>query len=427
MAKLWDKGKNEGEAAQSFLSRDLWADQNLVKYDCIGSIAHAKMLHKIGILNKTELEKVINVLKEIIELDKKQQFILNQDDEDVHSKIENYLVKKLGTIGKKIHTYRSRNDQILLDTRLYNKEKLDQLFIDVKNLIKTLLAFAKVYEFSPMPGYTHRQKAMLSSVGLWAGSFIEALLDDLKFLKSVQELNNQCPLGSAASYGVPKNIYRQLVSDLLGFKKVQNNSMYCQLSRGKIESAILSGLSQIMITLSRLSADIIIFSTSEFDYFKLGDDVTTGSSIMPQKKNPDVPETIKGYANTVIGYENIIKTTIKDLPSGYNKETKIVKKHTMQALIITQDCVNAMNKCIKTIKVNKKQCEKSCTKEIFAADYAYELVEKGMAFRDAYKIAAKKMNEYKIPNLLHALKKRSHLGGTGNLGFDELEKELNKC
>lgn len=424
MKKLWDKGKDVSNKVGKFLASDLWAEQKLVKHECLASIAHAKMLKKIGILNEIELKRIIGCLKEIIDLDKENQFIITFEDEDVHTKVENYLTDKLGDTGKKIHTYRSRNDQLLVNQRLFNKEKIINLGIEVSKLQKSLLDLAKKHEFTPVSGYTHRQKAMLSSIGLWASSFAESLNDDLNVLLNAYEINDQCPLGSAASYGVPANIDRKLTSDILGFSKVQSNSLYCHNSRGKIESVILNALSQIMLTLSKLSADLILFSTAEFGYITLGDEVSTGSSIMPQKRNPDVPELIKGNACLVLGYENTVKNVINGLTSGYNKETQVVKEASMKALLLTIDSVKMMDLCVSTLTINKKKCEESCTKEIFATDYSYELVEKGVPFREAYKKTANEINNIEIPGLVEAIKRRNHIGGLGNLGLDDLEKDI---
>ncbi|MBU0756917.1 MAG: argininosuccinate lyase [Nanoarchaeota archaeon] len=415
--KLWDKGMDVADPISAFLASDLAYDQKLVKYEVMASTAHAKMLEKIEILNNEETEKIIACLIEIKELDKQGLFQLLPEDEDVHTKVENYLSEKLGDTGKKIHTYRSRNDQVLVNQRLYNKDELNAIKNTAKKLFKLIIDFAKEHEYTAMPGYTHRQKAMLSSVGLWAGAFAESLIDDLKLLGTAYELNNLNPLGSAASYGVPANIDREFTAKELGFSKVQNNVLYCQNSRGKIESAIVSALSQVMMTLSKLSADLMLFSTHEFGYFTLGDDVATGSSIMPQKKNPDVPELIKGNASLVIGYENMIKNTVKDLPSGYNKETQVVKELIIKSFELTSNSVQAMSIVMQSLHVNKEICAASCTKELFATDYAYELVEKGIPFRDAYRKAAKEIENIEVPDLVEALKKRSHVGGTGKLGL----------
>ncbi|MBD3203540.1 argininosuccinate lyase [Candidatus Woesearchaeota archaeon] len=422
--KLWYKGFDVNKKIEKFLANDISYDQKLVHYDCKSSIAHAKMLKKIGVIDDSELEKIVECLNQIIELDKKGNFLISLNDEDVHTKIENFLTEKLGDTGKKIHTYRSRNDQVLVVQRLYNKDMLEKVKEFVKNLCFVLLDFSKRNEFVPLPGYTHRQKAMLSSAGLWGSSFIESLLDDVKFLDAAYELNDQSPLGSAASYGVPADIDRKFTAKELGFSKVMKNTLYCQNSRGKIESMILSALSQIMLTLSKISSDIIFFSG--FGYLSLGDDVSTGSSIMPQKKNPDVCEMIKANSSIIIGYESIIKNTIKDLASGYNKETQNVKEFTMKSFETVIDSIEAMGICIDSLKVNEKNCRNACTKELFAADLAYEHVKKGIPFRDAYRKAADEIGSIEIPDLKEALKKRVHIGGAGNLCLDELEKEIEK-
>ncbi len=422
--KLWDKGSDVDKKVENFLGFDLMADQAQVKYECIASAVHAKMLHKIGILSEHELNNLIKGLKEIIVLNENNKFVLTAKDEDVHTKVENYLVNKDENSGKKIHTYRSRNDQLLVNARLMHKELLVEIIEAVIKLTKTMIKFAKKYEFVSMPGYTHRQKAMLSSVGLWMGAFAESLIDDLKSLKLAYQLNDQCPLGSAASYGVPKKIDREYVAELLGFSKVQNNVLYCQNSRGKIESVIVSGLSQIMLTLSKLSADIILFSTKEFGYLIPNSKSSTGSSIMPQKINPDIPETVKGYASAVIGFESIIKNAIKDLPSGYNKETKIVKRYTLQSFELTKKSLTALNEYLTTLTVNTDNCKSACSKEIFAVDHACDLVENGLSFRDAYKKTAKELNKIKIPDLGKAIKKRNHVGGLNSLGLENIELEL---
>ena len=275
-----------------------------------------------------------------------------------------------------------------------------------------------------MPGYTHRQKAMLSSIGLWIGAYAESFMDDFEVLSKAYELNDQNPLGSAASFGVPKNIDREFTTKLMGFSKTQKNTLYCQNSRGKIESIIVSALSQIMITIGKLSADLILFSTNEFGYIKLGNEVSTGSSIMPQKRNPDVPELMKGNVSIVLGYENIIKNAIKDLPSGYNKESQVVKEHTIKSILLTMDSIDMMQICIDTLTINDEICKKSCTKELFATDLAYDLVDQGIPFREAYNKIASEIDSIEVPDLNEAIKKRCHIGAPGNLGLDKLSKNI---
>ncbi|MFA5049848.1 MAG: argininosuccinate lyase [Candidatus Micrarchaeia archaeon] len=408
--KLWNTGSDVEKEVEKYLSSDNWADQKLVKYDCIGSIAHAKMLKKVGILNQKELEKLIKELNNIIKLDKKGEFIIKPEDEDVHTKIENHLTEKLGDIGEKIHTYRSRNDQILVDMRLFQKDKLGEIKQELKGLIRVIAVFEKKYKKIPMPGYTHMQKAMLSSVGLWAEAFEESLKDDLIILENAIELNNQNPLGSGASYGVSEKLDRDYTTKLLGFKKTQNNVLYCQNSKGKIESNILNSLSQIMISLSKMSQDIIIFSTSEFGYFKLSEKVSTGSSIMPQKKNPDLAELIKGNSNVVLSYEFLIKNTINGLNSGYLKETQVIKEPIIKGLELVFDTIKVMKILIEEIEINEKKCIESCTKELFAADEAYRLAKKGIPFRKAYLMVAKNLEKLENKNPKKELEKRLKKG-----------------
>ncbi len=424
MAKLWNKGKDVSKLVENYLS-DIQADQHLVPYECKASSAHAKMLHKIGVLTKDELSNILKVLKEIEGLDSQNQFVLQPSDEDVHTKVENYLIDKLGETGKKIHTYRSRNDQLLVNQLLYNKDKLKETKLQLISLAKTLLSFAKKYEKVPMPGYTHLQKAMLSSVGLWASSFVEALLDNLNVLENAYELNDQCPLGSGASYGIPEKIDREFVAKELGFSKVQNNVLYCQNSRTQFASITVNALAQIMVVLSRICQDIIIFSTSEFGYFSLSDEVSTGSSIMPQKRNADIAELVKGKASVVIAQDFLIKNVSVGLHSGYVKESQVVKEATLQAFDITLASLEVMVEQIKGLSVNEKKCIDSCTPELFAADEAYELVKKGVPFRDAYKKVGQNLDKLKERDPIKELEKRLKNKSFYLKGLLQLEKELN--
>jgi argininosuccinate lyase len=420
MVKLWNKGSDVNKEVEKYLFSDLWADQQLVKYECLASIAHAKMLNKIGILTNEELTKLVFALQGIIQLDEQNQFVLSFQDEDVHTKVENHLVQKLGDLGKKIHTYRSRNDQLLVNSRLYNKEKLDEVKKELANLVKVIVQFAKKHEKVPMPGYTHMQKAMLSSVGLWAGAFAESLIDDLKVLENAYELNDQCPLGSGASYGIPEKIDREFTAKLLGFSKVQNNVLYCHNSRGKLESIILNSLSQIMLDLAKMCQDILTFSTSEFGYFSLSSEVSTGSSIMPQKRNADVAELVKGNSSLMLSYEFLVKNAISGTNSGYVKETQVVKEPTMKGLLLAIDTLKVMQLQINGIIVNQKKCIESCTPELFAADEAYGLVKKGVPFREAYKQVAANLDKLKNRDPVKELEKRLKNKSFYLKGLDEI-------
>ena len=266
--KLWQKKYKLNDKIEEFtVGNDFLLDTKLVKYDCIASIAHAKMLCKMGILTKDEYNKLVNALNEIIQLDKESKFMINKEDEDCHTAIENYLVKKLEDIGKKIHTARSRNDQVLTALRLYYKDEIKEILKEIETFVKTLEDFKGKNSNVEIPGYTHMRKAMPSSVGLWAEAFIESMEDNKKLLMSVLELVDQSPLGTGAGYGVPLKIDRTMTADELGFKKVQNNPIYAQLSRGKFESSIVHALTQVMLDLNKMSSDLILFSMPEFGYF----------------------------------------------------------------------------------------------------------------------------------------------------------------
>ena len=334
--KLWQKGYSLNEEVEKFtVGKDFLLDKNLIKYDVYGSIAHAMMLNKIGILTKDELQKLKKSLKEILELNEKNKFEIKPEDEDVHTAIENYLTNKLGALGKKIHTARSRNDQILVDIRLYSKEKMLEVKKMALELASSLAQAAEKYSDIPMPGYTHSRKAMPSSVGLFLGSFAESMMDDLELLEKAYELNDQSPLGGGAAYGLPLDIDRKLVADLLVFKKVQNNVLYVQNSRGKFESAIIFSLSAIMNGLSRLSNDLILFSMEEFGFFSLPDEFCTGSSIMPQKKNPDVFELTRAKSVKVDSNLFLVKNIVAKLQSGYNRDLQLTKEPLIESFEIT--------------------------------------------------------------------------------------------
>ena len=408
------------------VGKDWKLDKELVPADVAGSIAHAKMLAKIGVLTPDELKKLKAALLEVLSLYQKGKFVITLEDEDVHTAVENYLVKKLGDTGKKIHTARSRNDQVLVDLRLYSKEKLVEIEEAVLELAKTLVAFAEKNKLVPMPGRTHTQLAMPSSVGLWAGAFAESLLDDLELLDEAYEINDQCPLGSAASYGVALPIDREMVADLLGFKKVQNNVLYANNSRGKFESIILAALSQVMIDLSKMASDLILFTIPELGYFELPEELTTGSSIMPNKKNPDVLELVRAKANKVIAAQFEVLAIIKDLPSGYNRDFQETKGPLMKGLKVTNKSLAVMELVIKGLKVNKEKCIKACVPEIFATDKAIELAASGMPWRDAYKKVAKDLPKLKAEDPVANIKKKKHAGATGNLGLEKVSVKITK-
>lgn len=388
--KLWEKGYKLNKQIEDFtVGKDYLLDQKLVKFDCLASTAHAKMLGKIKILKEAEVKRLIKTLKGIIELDKKGKFKIKKTDEDCHTAIENYLIKKLGKLGEKIHTGRSRNDQILGTIRLYYKEELDECKKLTKELVNSIQEFIKGYGRINLPGYTHFRKAMPSYIGLWGNSFIDSMKDNLKLLDVGSNLTDQSPLGSGAGFGLPLKIDRKYIAQILKFKKIQDNPLYCQNSRGKFESTILHVLTQIMLDLNKIASDLIIFSMPEFGYFELPKEFCTGSSIMPQKKNPDVLELIRAKYHILVSYEFQIKNIISNLLSGYNRDLQLTKEPVMKGFGITKESLSIMSLVFKKLKVNKENCQKALTKEVYATERVYKLVKKGVPFREAYRKISK--------------------------------------
>ncbi len=388
--KLWDKGYKIEKQAADYVAQGYELDQRLVKYDCMASIAHAQMLGKIGILSAAEVKALCGALKGIVVLEAKGKFVVTREDEDCHTAIENYLTGKLGDVGKKIHTARSRNDQVQAALRLYYKDELAGIMALTRKLIASLESLKAKYASVPMPGYTHTRKAMPSSVGLWSGAFIESLHDDLDLMAHALKLNDQSPLGTGAGYGVPLPVDRKYVAKKLGFAKVQNNPIYVQNSRGKFESVIVHSLSQVMLDLNKMSSDLIMFSMPEFGYFKIPRELTTGSSIMPQKKNPDILELVRANYSVVSSYGTMIDGIIGSLPSGYNADLALTKGPAMYSLDVARSSISIMALALRRLHVERKSCEAAMSEELYATQKAYDLVKKGVPFRKAYKEVAKK-------------------------------------
>lgn len=387
MQKLWQKGKIKLEKEVEIFETkdDILLDSKLVPYDIEGSLAHAKMLNKLGILSKTEILKIQKGLSEILKLNKKGKFNLQLGEEDIHTKIENYLTSKHGEVGKKIHTARSRNDQVLTAIRLYEKDNLYKIKNELQGLILSFKEFSKKYGHFKMPGYTHMQKAMPSSIGLWTESFIESLEDDIKYVEFTISLIDQSPLGSGAGYGLPIKLDRKYTSKLLGFSKVQENPIYCQNSRGKFEGIILSSLVNVLFTINKFASDILLFNTSEFGFFQSSDKVTTGSSIMPQKKNLDLAELLRSKVHLIIGNYTKVVSLSSNLISGYNRDFQDTKKPLMESLEITTDSLKISQVLLSNLKPNKEKLEAAMTKELYATEKALKLTLKGVSFREAYR------------------------------------------
>lgn len=390
MMKLWGKNSSQNKLVEKFtVGKDYILDQKFVKYDCKASIAHANMLMRIGVISSGECEKLVEALTEIINLDNKGAFLIKVEEEDCHTAIENYLIKKLGIIGEKIHTARSRNDQILTALRLFYKDEIKTINKLIDYLIESLISFKEKYDSIELPGYTHMRKAMPSSVYLWADSFIESMNDNKTLLSNIYDIIDRLPSGTGAGYGLPIQVDRILLAKLLGFSKIQKNPIYVQNSRGKYESSILHVLSQIMFDLNKISSDIILFSMSEFGYFELSPNLCTGSSIMPQKRNPDVLEIIRANYHRLIAYEFEVKNMISNLITGYNRDIQLTKEPVIKGFELIKNSLNIMRLVIENLDVNSDNCKKAMTKELYATERAYDLVKKGVTFREAYQKISK--------------------------------------
>jgi argininosuccinate lyase len=389
--KLWQKGTRLDPRIEEFtVGRDPELDQALIPFDCAASIAHARMLKSVGILEAGEARALIKELERIVGLWKIQKFRIRRSDEDGHTAIENHLVKKLGPAGKKIHTARSRNDQVLTALRLYSKDRIGEVRAAVLDLRRTLGQLSRRYSAVEMPGYTHSRKAMPYKVGKYFQAFDDALGDDLRLLRAAEEISDQNPLGTAAGYGTTLEIDRDLTTRLLGFGRTQKNELYAQNSRGKFESIILGALSQVMLDLQRLAHDLVLYSMDELGYFRLPEEFSTGSSIMPQKKNPDVLELVR--ANFAVVHSCYLQTMeiLKGLPSGYQRDLQLTKEPLMRGLDETLRTVRIMGIVLAELIVDAEKCRQACTEEIYAADKALALVSQGVPFREAYRKISKK-------------------------------------
>jgi len=423
--KQQSKKTTVGEISEDVLSftagKDVVLDKALIEADCLGSAAHAIMLSRMpvkpALFCKADLKRIIEALVDIIKKAAAGTFEITLEDQDVHLAVERNLTAKLGDLGKKIHTGRSRNDQVALDLRLFGREQLIGALEEVCGLALVLLKLGKEHVQVPMVGRTHMQPGMPSSVGLWATAFTEALLDDAAMLIQAYELNDRSPLGSAASYGVPLPIDRQLVSDLLGFSAPCHNVLYANNSRGKMESIILMAMSQVMLTLSRLAQDLMIFTMPEFGYFQLPDAFCTGSSIMPQKKNPDVLELVRAKASRVQADMQAVFDLVKNSPSGYNRDLQEAKEVFMSGIETTRSSVRIMAAMLAETKVNAEKMMAGFTPDVYATDRALELVASGMPFRDAYHHVKANLHELENYNPHQAIAKKQHLGSTAGLDF----------
>jgi argininosuccinate lyase len=404
------------------VGKDPVLDTALAEADCIGSAAHATMLARLklrpALFSSRDRNRVVAELVNIIRDVRNNRFRITDDDQDVHLAVERRLTEKLGDLGRRIHTGRSRNDQVALDLRLYTKTELLALFGEAAALADALTALGRRFAKFPMVGRTHMQPAMPSSVGLWATSYTESLLDDLQILQAVYRLQDRSPLGAAAGFGVPLPLDRRLTARLLGFTEPVQNVLYASgNARGKCESQTLMALSQIMLTLSRLAEDLIIYSTPEFAYFSLPAAFCTGSSIMPQKRNPDVLELIRAKASTVLGQAITVASIIKALPGGYNRDLQETKEPFIEGLRTTRASLRILAALIPAVQVNRDALRRAFTPDVFATDRALEWVAGGMSFRDAYNKAKETLSDLEGMDPHAAIARKTHYGATAGLDF----------
>ena len=421
--KLWDKGFSTDKKIDHFtVGNDRELDLHLAKYDVIASKAHAKMLGKIGLLSPTETNDLVSELNAIATSIKNGDFVIEDSFEDMHSKIEFILTEKLGDTGKKIHTARSRNDQVLVAMHLYLRDELTTIKTETKNLFDVLISLAKTHKEVLLPGYTHLQIAMPSSFGLWFSAYAESLIDDLYFIDAAYKVADQNPLGSAAGYGSSFPIDRSFTTKEMGFETQKFNVVAAQMGRGKVEKATAFGMANIAATLSKMAMDICLYMSQNFDFISFPDELTTGSSIMPHKKNPDVFELVRGKCNKLQSIPNQLTLVINNLPSGYHRDLQLVKEIIVPAIQDMKACLEILTFSLKEIQVNDGILEDPKYDYLFSVDTLNELVQNGMPFRDAYKKMGQEIEAGTFSPKRDI--EHSHDGSLGNLCLEEIKKKM---
>jgi argininosuccinate lyase len=418
--KLWEKNVQVNKDVESYtIGRDRELDVYLAPYDVLGSMAHITMLESVGLLAKEELIVLLEELRAIYHQAVSGEFAIEDGIEDVHSQVELMLTRKLGDVGKKIHSGRSRNDQVLIDLKLFTRDQIHLLVDSVSKLIDVLLAQSERYKNVLMPGYTHLQIAMPSSFGLWFGAYAESLVDDLQLLLAAYKICNRNPLGSAAGYGSSFPLNRQLTTDLLGFDSMDYNVVYAQMGRGKMERVVSFAIASIAGTLSKLSYDACLYNSQNFSFIKLPDEYTTGSSIMPHKKNPDVFELTRAKCNKLQALPNDITLITNNLPSGYFRDLQIIKELFIPSFEEMNDCLQMVTRMIGEVKINEYILDDPKYLLIFSVEEVNRLVLEGVPFRDAYKQVGLEIEK---GNFTHDKKvHHTHEGSIGNLCNDRID------
>ena len=419
MAKLWEKSIKVDAKIEAFtVGRDREMDIFLAKYDVLGSMAHIRMLESVELLKADELKMLLKELKNIYQLVENDQFSIEEGVEDVHSQVEMLLTRKLGDVGKKIHSGRSRNDQVLVDLKLFARAEIEKTVLAVNDLFDVLISQSNKYKDVLLPGYTHLQVAMPSSFGLWFGAYAESLADDLQLLLSAWKITNRNPLGSAAGYGSSFPLNRQLTTDLLGFDSMNYNVVYAQMGRGKMERTVANALASVAATVAKLAFDACLFTSQNFGFIKLPDEFTTGSSIMPHKKNPDVFELTRAKCNKLQSLPQQIMLITNNLPSGYFRDLQIIKEVFIPSFAELSDCLEMTTLMMEKMEVNTGILNDSRYDLLFSVEEVNKLTLSGVPFRDAYKQVGLEIeagNFKPEKTLFH-----SHEGSIGNLCNDEI-------
>jgi argininosuccinate lyase len=423
--KLWEKNFEINKEIERFtVGRDRDMDLYLAKYDVLGSMAHITMLESIGLLTKEELTALLAELRNIYAVCESGDFVIEDDVEDVHSQVELMLTRKLGDMGKKIHSGRSRNDQVLVDLKLFTRHELREIVDGVKTLFDELIAKSNQYKDILMPGYTHMQIAMPSSFGLWFGAYAESFADDMLFLQAAYRLTNRNPLGSAAGYGSSFPLNRQMTTDLLGFDSMDYNVVYAQMGRGKMERNVAFAMASVAGTLAKMAYDACLFNSQNFSFVKLPKECTTGSSIMPHKKNPDVFELIRAKSNKLQALPQQVTLIMNNLPVGYFRDLQIIKEVFLPAFDELKDCLNMAAYIINKMEVNEHILDNPMYDPIFSVEEVNRLATNGMPFRDAYKKVGLEIEagEFRADHNIH----HTHEGSIGNLCNDRITALMDK-
>jgi argininosuccinate lyase len=424
--KLWDKGFSIDKTIEAFtIGDDRVIDLHIAQYDLQASLAHAKMLTKIGILDHNELLQIEQVIQHLQNEVANKTFKIEDDFEDVHSKIEFELTQRLGDAGKKIHTARSRNDQVLVALQLYYKDNLMVLQKQVGALFDTLLNLAKQHKSELLPGYTHLQVAMPSSFGLWFSAYAEALIDDVIMLQSAQKIVDQNPLGSAAGYGSSFPIDREMTTELLNFSDLKYNAVAAQMMRGKNEQIVASALGNLAFTLSKFAMDICLYMSQNFDFISFPDNLTTGSSIMPHKKNPDVFELIRGKCNNLQGLSSQIQMMTNNLPSGYHRDFQLLKSPMISAFETLKTVLSVFDYGLQQVEVKSVDLKDEKYKYLFTVDSINSLVQNGASFREAYQAIGAQVQDGTYE--CETRHRHTHIGGIDNLALDKIKAKYPKC